>query len=157
MTSKKLTTLSLGLSFALVHSVAFANDKEDLEKLRTTTQNLINILVEQGAITQEKAATLMHEIGNGAVDAQATPQEARPEPEPEPVPDKKSVRVPYVPEIIKQEMTEEIRRDVLAQAKRESWGRPDSVPEWARKIRWEGFVITAINFRMTIHHLFPIT
>ena len=141
MTNKKLTTLSLGLSFALANSVAFANDKEDLEKLRTTTQSLIQILVEQGAITQEKAETLMHEIGNSAVDTQASPQESLPEPEP----DKKSVRVPYVPEIIKQEMTEEIRRDVLAQAKRESWGRPDSVPEWARKIRWEG------DFRFRYH------
>ena len=134
MTSKKLGTLGLGLSLALANLTAFAGDKEDLEKLRTTTQSLIHVLVEQGAITQEKAATLMSEIGS-TVDTQATPQE-RPEEGAEP--EKKSVRVPYVPEIIKQEMTKEIRQDVLAQAKRESWGKPGSVPEWAHKIRWEG-------------------
>ena len=136
MTVKTLSTLGLGLSLVLANSITFADDKENLEKLRTTTQSLIQVLVEQGAITQEKAQALMDEIESTA-STQAVQQEPALIP-PERNPDKKSVRVPYVPEIIKQEMTAQIRQDVLAQAKRESWGKPDSVPEWAHKIRWEG-------------------
>lgn len=141
MMIKKLGVVGLGLSLVLVNSATFADDKENLEKLRITTQGLIQILVEQGAITQEKAQTLIREIESSKVDAQAAPQESLPESGS----DKTSVRVPYVPEIIKQEITNQIRQDVLAQAKRESWGRPDSVPEWAHKIRWEG------DFRFRYH------
>ena len=75
MTSKKLGTLGLGLSFALINSVAFASDKEELEKLRTTTQSLIQILVEQGAVTQEKAEALMREIGSSAVPCRLAPED----------------------------------------------------------------------------------
>ena len=144
MTVKKLGTLGLGLFIVLANSATFADDKENLEKLRTTTQSLIQILVGQGAITQEKAQALMDEIGSSTSGAQTVQQEPALK-QPEQELDKKSVRVPYVPEIIKQEMTEEIRQDVLAQAKRESWGKPGSVPEWAHKIRWEG------DFRFRYH------
>ncbi|MEQ6341176.1 MAG: putative porin [Gammaproteobacteria bacterium] len=116
------------LSLALFNPSAWAGEKEDLEKLRGTTKGLIQLLVEQGAITKEKSGELMSEIEKSPAETETPEEEV----------DKKTVRVPYVPETVKQEMTEQIRKDVLAQAKREQWGKPGAIPDWAQKIKWEG-------------------
>lgn len=121
------------LSLALFNPSAWAGEKEDLEKLRGTTKGLIQLLVEQGAITKEKAGELMGEIEKSPAETEVPGQV----PEPEQV-DKKTVRVPYVSETIKQEMTENIKKDVLAKAKRERWGNPDTIPAWVQKIKWDG-------------------
>jgi hypothetical protein len=48
------------------------------------------------------------------------------------------VRVPYVPEVVMRQMKEEIKQEVLAQAKGESWGDPGALPEWLSRISWNG-------------------
>ncbi len=56
------------------------------------------------------------------------------------------VRVPYVPEMVKQEIREqvrsELRRDVLAdveaKAKAERWGTPDALPDWVSNFKLSG-------------------
>jgi hypothetical protein len=48
------------------------------------------------------------------------------------------VRVPYVPEAVMREIKEEIRQEVLAQARGERWGDPGALPEWLNRISWDG-------------------
>lgn len=48
------------------------------------------------------------------------------------------VRVPYVPEVVMREIKEEIRQEVLAQAKGERWGDPGALPDWLSRISWDG-------------------
>lgn len=48
------------------------------------------------------------------------------------------VRVPYVPQVVMREIKEEIRQEVLAQAKGERWGDPGAMPEWLSRISWDG-------------------
>ncbi|MCU0870431.1 MAG: putative porin, partial [Burkholderiales bacterium] len=48
------------------------------------------------------------------------------------------VRVPYVPETVKNEIRDQIRQDVLAQAKAERWGEPGALPEWLDRIAIDG-------------------
>ncbi len=48
------------------------------------------------------------------------------------------VRVPYVPEVVMREIKEEIRQEVLAQAKGERWGDPGALPDWLNRISWDG-------------------
>ncbi len=48
------------------------------------------------------------------------------------------VRVPYVPEMVKQQIRDEIKKEVLAQAKEERWGDPGALPEWLNRISWSG-------------------
>jgi hypothetical protein len=45
-----------------------------------------------------------------------------------------SVSVSYVPEIVKSEMRDEIKRDVMAAAQSEGWNQPN-IPDWVRKFR----------------------
>ncbi|UXH77413.1 putative porin [Roseateles amylovorans] len=50
------------------------------------------------------------------------------------------VRVTYVPETVKDQIRQELRGEVMAQAKAEGWAAPSQVPEWTRRIRIEGDV-----------------
>src|SRR5215471_4046995 len=44
------------------------------------------------------------------------------------------VRVTYVPEIVKQQLRDEIREDVLQQAREENWASPRTFPAWALRL-----------------------
>ena len=50
----------------------------------------------------------------------------------------KMVRIPYIPEVVKEEIREEIKQEVLAQAKSERWAEPGTLPEWLDRIAWDG-------------------
>jgi Putative porin len=49
-----------------------------------------------------------------------------------------TVRVPYIPEFMRKELKEEIRLELAAQAFREGWSGPGSIPSWVRSLEWEG-------------------
>ncbi|AXS80128.1 putative porin [Dechloromonas sp. HYN0024] len=50
------------------------------------------------------------------------------------------VRVPYIPESMKREIREQLKGEVLAQAKEERWGNPGALPEWLDRFTFEGDV-----------------
>mgnify|MGYP000088424182 CR=1 FL=1 len=47
-------------------------------------------------------------------------------------------RVVYVPEIVKQELRDEIKAEVMQQAEAENWAAPNSHPEWTERIKFSG-------------------
>ena len=51
-----------------------------------------------------------------------------------------TVRVTYVPEVVKAQLREEIKQDVMAQAREENWAAPRTFPEWVSKFRLFGDV-----------------
>jgi len=110
------------------------------------TLNLINRLVQRGILTQEDAgdlirqakedaqkATLQSQATQQAATQAATAQQMAMEAAAPPTSDE-TVSVSYVPEIVKTEMRDEIKRDVMAAAQSEGWAQPN-VPEWVRKFR----------------------
>jgi len=107
---------------------AHADDRESLETLRETTLNLIDALVEQGIFSREKAEQMIK--GAQAKAAKAAAKEKPKAGAP--------VRVQYVPETVKNEIREQLRQEVLAQAKNERWAEPNAVPSWLDRIKWEG-------------------
>ncbi len=109
----------------------YAGEKEDLTQLRDTTLNLINVLVDQGVLSREKADALIKQAesganmsGNSAATTAAAPD--------------KVVRVPYVPELVRNQIRDEIKKEVLVQAKTERWGDPGTLPDWLSRITWSG-------------------
>lgn len=56
------------------------------------------------------------------------------------------VRVTYVPEVVKRQLREEVKQEVMAQARAERWAAPRAMPEWAARytlfgdlrVRYEG-------------------
>jgi hypothetical protein len=110
------------------------------------TLNLINRLVQRGILTKEDAGDLIRQakedaqrasqqsqVAQQAATQAATAQQMAMEAAAPPSSDE-AVSVSYVPEIVKAEMRDEIKRDVMAAAQSEGWAQPN-VPEWVRKFR----------------------
>ncbi|MBV8032571.1 MAG: putative porin, partial [Betaproteobacteria bacterium] len=103
---------------------AAADERQELEALRATTLKLIQVLVTEGVLSQERANALIKEA-----------QSASPPPGEKPKP---TVRVPYVPQVVKDQIKDELREEVLAKAKEERWAEPGRLPEWADRITISG-------------------
>lgn len=129
--------LALG---ALCGPVASAQTaQEELQQLRATTQALINTLVESGLLTREKAAAMLKQVQPSASSTPAAPVAAATAPAAEVGSDgKRVVRVPYVSESVRQEMREQIKAEVLTQAKTERWGQANAYPEWLSRFQFDG-------------------
>lgn len=107
---------------------AQANERESLEALRQTTVNLIDALVEQGVFTRDKADAMIKAAEKKA--AATAKESAKAE--------AGRVRVQYVPEIVKTEIREQLKQEVLAQARTERWAEPNAIPQWVDTIKIEG-------------------
>ena len=154
--NSRFTFLVLFLWLAFFNQ-ALAAEREDLLELKNTIVNLVDALVEQGILTEQKAADLKSQAQRKAkIDAAAEQVITSPdvtavttEPQSEEAKgEKKVVRVPYVPEFVKEEIREQVRaelrddvaNDVIAKAKADRWGVKDALPEWITRMRWFGDV-----------------
>jgi putative porin len=114
-----------------------------------TTVNLVNLLVKQGVLKEEQAQALIKQAEDeayvsrqAAKDATAKADDAA----------KTAVaaaaaasppgtrHVTYVPEIVKRQLRDEIKQEVMAKAQKENWASPGAYPEWAQRIRFSGDV-----------------
>ncbi|AMK30997.1 Putative outer membrane TonB-dependent receptor [Pseudomonas putida] len=126
-------TLALGLlaaATAVGPTVAHAAPSEN------ATVNLIRLLVEQGVLKQDKADALIaqaeREAQQARVAASAAPIVAQ-----APAANGE-VRVQYVPAIVRQQIRDEIKAEVMSTAKQESWAAPNTFPDWASRISVDG-------------------
>ncbi len=108
------------------------DERARIELLHETTLNLIQLLVEQGVLKQEAAEAMLKKAERQAAEKTARAKAAEAEA------DKGVVRVTYVPETVKREIREQVRQEVVAQAKLERWGDVNAVPEWLDRLKWEG-------------------
>lgn len=125
---------------AAVSGTVHAGEREDLESLRDTTLSLIQTLVEQGWIPKEKADELVRRAKKSGPPPGETEEKVTENG------DEKTVRVPYVPQIVRDEIYAKVKDDVMAQAKSERWGEPGALPEWLDRIKVGG------DFRMRYQH-----
>jgi hypothetical protein len=49
-----------------------------------------------------------------------------------------TVRVPYIPEVVRRQIRDEVRADLVAQARAEGWAAPGATPEWVSRFRLYG-------------------
>src|ERR1700716_1715304 len=112
-----------------------------------TTVNLVNLLVKQGVLKEEQAQASIKQAEDeayvsrqaakdatikadeaakaaSAATAAASPPGTR--------------HVTYVPEIVKRQLREEIKQEVMAKAQKENWASPGAYPGWAQRIRFYG-------------------
>ena len=93
------------------------------------TVNLINRLVQKNILTQAEALAL---IQQAEADAATAAQNAAAAALPPPGPD--DVRVTYIPEVVRKNMRDEIKQDLMAQAREEKWSEK-AAPGWTSKFR----------------------
>jgi hypothetical protein len=130
-----LTALAAGPA-AAQGPAAVAEERAALEQLRATTVALIEALVSQGLLSRERADALL----------KMAAKPARAEPEAPtwgsalaaPAAASGVIRVPYLPETLKAQIKEDIRNDVLAQAREEGWADPRAIPRWTRGLSVSG-------------------
>lgn len=136
----KLMAVAVAMAYTCGAHAA-TDDREKVEILHETTLNLIGLLVEQGVIKQEVADEMMRKAEEKAAKNVARERESEKSAEAVAPPKEKGVvRVTYVPEHVKREMRDQIRQEVVAQARQERWGDVNAVPEWLDRLKWEGDV-----------------
>jgi len=122
---------SFMLSIAPLTAALAADERQSLEELRNTVINLLQALVDQGVISREKAAQMVKQAQEkAAADAAALAKS-----------EEGAVRVPYVPQIVKDEISKQVAAqvepavvaDVVKEAKQEQWGIPGALPDWIRR------------------------
>jgi len=113
----------------------------------STTVNLVNLLIAQGTITEEQGAALIKQAEEEAYIAREAARDATAKADDAAkaataaaaaASPPGSKRVSYVPEIVKRQLRDDIRKEVMAQAKAENWASPGKYPEWAQRIRFSG-------------------
>lgn len=105
---------------------------------QSTTLALIRLLVQEGILSRDKAQVLLTQAeqearaaeANQAASGQAVPPGTPPG----------TVRVPYVPEVVRNQIRDDVKKEVLAQAKTERWGDPGTLPAWLDKVKLYGDV-----------------
>jgi len=151
----KILYLSIAASLLPV-STTFSDEysnKLEVMKIRNTSLYLIKKLVEQGVLTKQQAISLVKESEAAAIkDVKKLNQQDKSKQvennklekvhEIEPG----TIRIPLIPEIVKQEISEKLSNkvreavtsDVLAKAKQERWGIPGVLPGWVDRIKITG-------------------
>jgi hypothetical protein len=119
---------------------------------QNVTINLINLMVKRGLITADDAANLIRQAEQEAdtaraqaATAQATAERAlaaqaaapAPAPAPTPVPDD-TVRVAYVPDVVKKQITDQVTEDVMKQTREENLTAKSDTPDWVKRFRVTG-------------------
>ena len=113
------------------------------------TVNLINLLVKQGVLTDEQAAALVKQADDEAYVARQAVSNATAKAEDatktassaaNAVSPPGTKRVAYVPEIVKQQLRDDLRKEVMEKAQREGWASPGQYPEWTQRLRFYGDV-----------------
>jgi len=143
------------LIVTLLSQPVFAEDAtsadEELRILKNTTRNLLDNLVEVGALSEWRAKQILKKSEDQAAAEAAAEKQKREADQAEQEREMTSspvgvVRVPYVPDFVRDEIKGEIStdlqsrvvEDVMAQAKNEQWGVPNALPDWTRRFKFSG-------------------
>ncbi len=94
------------------------------------TVNLINRLVAKGILTQAEAAEMIQQAEADAAAAAARAESAALPPEPTM---EEEMRVTYIPEVVRNQMRDQIQQELMAAAREQKWSEKE-YPEWTS--RW---------------------
>lgn len=120
-------------------------DEQNLDVLRDTVVNLLQALVDRGVLTQAQADAMVKAAQQKAAAQAAAAAEQRKQQRQE---EANAIRVPYVPEIVKDEIKKEVAdqlapevtKQVISEARTEGWGVPGALPSWIQRIQLSGDV-----------------
>lgn len=113
------TVAAAAASLAIGETVAAQTRTTD-----PSTLDILEVLVSKGILTRDDANVVLGEARQRAEAAAADG----------------TVRVPYVPEAVRNQIRDEVKAEVIATAKSERWAEPGTLPEWTNRISWSGDV-----------------
>lgn len=89
---------------------------------------LLQLLVDEGVISHDKAEHLMDKAREAA---RLRAQREQPR-------TAATIDVPYVPQALREQIRDEVKQEVVAQARNEGWIAPNTLPAWAERISISG-------------------
>jgi hypothetical protein len=107
---------------------------QEAEPSTNVTLNLIHVMVKRGLLSQADADGLLAEAQADTAKAQAKAAASSDGAQPG------DVRVPYVSPGVRNQIRDEVKQEVIAQARSEHWAEPNAMPEWLDRITWSGDV-----------------
>jgi Putative porin len=123
-----------------------ANAQSPAPAAPSVTERLIELLVQKGVLPRDQAAALLKQAETEAHTAarpkpRATAAAAGKQPAEqltaasgEPALPPGTVRVTYVPQIVRDQIAAQVRSEVMQQAKTEGWAEPNQLPDWVQRI-----------------------
>jgi hypothetical protein len=133
--------IPLALATLLTASAAWAADeateKQSFEELRNTVINLLQALVDKGLLTRDQAQQLVKQAqdkasASASVAAARSAAQAKEE--------ENAVRVPYVPQIVKDEISQQVAAEVKPEVERDLVAENRAMPDWLSRLRLFGDV-----------------
>ncbi|MFJ4142621.1 putative porin [Pseudomonas sp. NPDC089734] len=100
------------------------------------TINLIRLLVQEGVLKKEKADGLIAQAEKEALQARQASSGSTVVTNPGAAPGE--VRVQYVPNIVREQIRDQVKAEVMATAKKENWAQPNTFPDWVSRISFDG-------------------
>jgi hypothetical protein len=104
------------------------------------TVKLIKLLIQKGILSAGQAGELLRETVPAPAHgkhANAAPREVTVESAP-PAAKPGEIRVTYVPQFVRKQIADEVRAQVMDEAKDEGWAEPDALPEWTKRFKLYG-------------------
>ncbi len=134
MQRMRLLTCTMLITVAATGAVQAQDASATTAPSESAMVNLVRQLVRQGVLKKEAGDALMAQAEAEAVQARASaPTQTANAALPDAAPG--AIRVPYIPETVRNQIRDEIRTEVLAQAKTEGWASPgQTAPDWTKRI-----------------------
>ncbi len=131
----KVNRLALSVGLVITSLAGTALAQTPAAPSQNATVNLIRLLVQQGVLKQDQAQALIDQAEAEAVQARQSAVAAAPAPG-----TPGEVRVQYVPTIVREQIRDQVKAEVIAQAKQENWAQPNTFPDWVSRISVDGDV-----------------
>ena len=116
---------------ALLPAAAHADADDKIAKL-------IQLLIQKNILTGKQAHALLQESEQPGRPVSrhraATQDNAAATPADKPG----EIRVTYVPQFVRKQIADEVRAQVMGEAKEEGWAAPDALPEWTKRFKLYG-------------------
>jgi hypothetical protein len=117
---------------AATGTAAAASAPATAEPSPNAMENLIRLLVGQKVITAQAGQALLGQAQTEAAQAQAKLAASAPA--------AGSTRVAYVPQVVKDQIRDELKADVMKSAQQFGWVSPNTMPDWVNRITLSGDV-----------------
>jgi len=97
------------------------------------SNKLLEIMVTKGLVTRAEADAMIAEARTAAPEAEALP----------PIPAggvaaDGTQTIPYVPQVVREQLVEQIRKELSTQAQTQGWAKPGELPEWTKRFTLSG-------------------
>lgn len=118
---------------ACAAGVAFAATPAAAQQV--DSNKLLEIMVAKGLVTRAEADAMIADAS-----AQPTPAPQAQPPIQGGVAADGTQTIPYVPQVVRDQITEQVKAQLASQAQAEGWSKPGETPEWTRRIQLYGDV-----------------